>query len=330
MSMYTELDTLGSALENLSNHWFKRWFLPSGLLKAFEKFVDLYPNNSVAICIAFEKTWFFQRWFFACLSSFKKSVTMDGYRLMNAFDLPNKDKLSDEATKRIKNYLLFPVVNGLETLSQAGLLSGERKEANRKALIKHAGSLYRSSALDILSDAGLLKGDRAEDNVDALVQHRDKENVRDLIKSYKETLLKGKAAQANFVALVQCKAPWSLLIALKRLSEPALLPDLQSHFNQMNQYSAILFERHQSISAWAKIGASPFTQENFDAIMEICANHEGSPEQGAAAFLTYVNEIFCDKPIPTPPENLDSKFLRPRPADFERATTAELKMGPAV
>ncbi|MDP1615304.1 MAG: hypothetical protein Q8L68_05855, partial [Methylococcales bacterium] len=197
------------------------------------------------------------------------------------------------------------VTNALITLSEAGLLN-EQAQANRDAIISHENPQDVAWALAELSKNGLLRGDQAQANRQVVIAHQDPWNIMiALVALSKANLLTGEQAQTNRKTLAEHQYPSAFARALDGLSEAGLLRDSQARFNAFNQYSTILFGSPQARAVWNFISVQhPLNQAHFDAIIDICNRNAGTPKQGRAAFVAYVNrEILVIRPEEQQPLN---------------------------
>jgi hypothetical protein len=125
------------------------------------------------------------------------------------------------------------LVDDVNKLSHAGLLTGDVAQANFDALAGHQDPDGIASALDVLYGGGLLTGDMAQANFDAVARHQKPCSVaKGLGQLHDGGLLIGDAAQANRDALATHQDPPWVASALRLLHNAGLLTGDVAHDNR--------------------------------------------------------------------------------------------------
>lgn len=335
-TLIQELSNLRTYLNELSQRWPKRWFVPSGLLAALNRMDPRNPSfkDVLSICAAFEKTWFFQRWF-SSLSIFKNSDILRQYRRMKdngLLKLSEQKTLSLDASDVFKtellegthakaNFLAFLQYKdsdgfrkSLHILSEAGLLTGQHAQANFEVLVKHQSSERFVRSLAILSEA-ILEGSNAQDNFDAIIGRQDSESFSNALETLSQLgfTRRNPKAQTHFNELLSCNSLrlMNQVLGLFR-SDNVSIFKRQEIFEQLNRYKDILFNTDYTVrdvdghaiynamnteSVWGRIPTFLMTTEHFEAIINIC-RHSITKEVAFAAFKDYVNQqiLGIDRP----------------------------------
>ncbi len=204
------------------------------------------------------------------------------------------------------------VAHTLKALHKTGLLS----RANRDAVARHKKPLDVALALKTLHEAGLLSGEGAQRNIDTVLAHERPLGVAHTLKALHKT---GLLSRANREAIVGHEYPLDVASALEVLDEVSLLsgddaqrkvdivlghqnPDVlndlrswliaaedkQACFNQILQYSSLLYAKHVC-QLWWEIPPHQHTLENWQRIIQICRANQVNLRVGVIQLKRYIH-----------------------------------------
>ncbi len=162
-------------------------------------------------------------------------------------------------------------------------------QKNFDTIMSHANPIAMSEATYRLSMANPngLVGPEKQANFDAVMGHESPEQVSWIFCNLERAhLLSGDMAQSNREAVLTSTFLTSLSSVISLLINNRLLT--QDNFSKLTQHSAVLFGNDEARYRWSWI--RQLTQEQFNRMIQICENHQHNPEDGAQAFVNYVDE----------------------------------------
>jgi hypothetical protein len=251
------LDQLKNSYSALPSY--KKWFYPDALSAALDQYDSLSLDSSFAVCMAFlNDTWFFQRWFSSSFFEFSGSSLISALRAANDAGLLTGEFAQANFNAVAGHQRLRHFALALQELNAVGLLTGESAEANREAVAGHQLPWVVADALKILNTAGLLTGESAEANREAVAGHEDLCEVTDALEVLNVAgLLTGERGQLRFN-----------LVAIT--------------------HSAILFHE-ATANLWSRVPGHQLTETRFNAIIDLCNNHQNNPDEARRLLIDYVN-----------------------------------------
>lgn len=222
----------------ISKHWLKRWFFPSKLAKALKEYNETPANSEklLQVCQAFEKTGFFQRWLFSCISNLiANSSLMADYRFLKSNNLLTGNNLfAFTHCETSKKYELEQGVLRILAEEDLGVVEKGCTQANFDVLIASKFPRQSADAIIGLTSKGLFNGAHGQACREGLKKYQDRE---------------------QFIPVLQVLAGQNLLN--------------QERFLKLVEHADILFDELIELMMWGTTLKSRLTSEFFDRMIEV-------------------------------------------------------------
>ncbi|MDF1758174.1 MAG: hypothetical protein P1U74_07750 [Legionellaceae bacterium] len=182
--------------------------------------------------------------------------------------------------------------SGAGYLKTKDLMTGEKAQANFDALVAHSNQESLGAAFIVLSHGEFYRGDLTQDYFDILMRSPDPSKAAFALLDNRLLRSSNPFLHANFVAVMSHTHPESLAKILGSLIYSDLLTGNQASRNRdaLARYSTILFETREAKQCWDRIPSYRLTQDNFNAIIQICEQNQDNPAAGIVAYMAFVDE----------------------------------------
>ncbi|KTD21090.1 hypothetical protein [Legionella londiniensis] len=219
-----------------------------------------------------------------CPDPFDVPLALHELSVCGMLDNESAQAFRDAIARHAKPYGLAKAFVRLTRNGFPGLLKGEPLDSYWAVIANHPEPRYIAKLLKILSRGELLKGESALKNRNAAIQHANPDKIAGVLQKLAQAgLLAGELAQANFDALMTMQSGADHWVAV--LGSNGILT--QDNFNALIQHQQVLVGATEAFrQTWFNMLNFPpnfildfrpnfhITDEQFNAIIAICRNHE--------------------------------------------------------